>query len=92
MIGTTEALIIGGVILLLFGAKKLPELAKSMGQSKAAFDEGLKEGMNEPLPEDSDGDKVEEPDSEDDDEDDDDGSGGGHDHDESHNPSGGGFG
>ena len=89
MIGTTEALIIGGVILLLFGAKKLPELAKSMGQSKAAFDEGLKEGMNEP--EDSDGDKVEDPDSEDEDEDDG-GSGGGHDHDESHNPSGGGFG
>ena len=89
MIGTMEALIIGGVILLIFGAKKLPELAKSMGQSKAAFDEGLKEGTNEPLPEDS-GDKVEEPDSED--EDDDDGSGGGHDHDESHNPSGGGFG
>ena len=66
MIGTTEALIIGGVVLLLFGAKKLPELAKSMGQSKAAFDEGLKEGMNEPLPEDSGEDKVEEPDSEDD--------------------------
>ena len=42
MIGTTEALIIGAVVLLLFGAKKLPELAKSMGQSKAAFDEGLK--------------------------------------------------
>jgi TatA/E family protein of Tat protein translocase len=46
MIGTTEALIIGGVVLLLFGAKKLPELAKSMGKSKAAFDEGLKEGMS----------------------------------------------
>ena len=43
MIGTTEA-IIGGVILLLFGAKKLPELAKSMGQSKAAFDQGIQEG------------------------------------------------
>ena len=41
-----EALIIGGAILLIFGAKKLPELAKSMGQSKAAFDEGLKEGMS----------------------------------------------
>lgn len=53
MIGTTEAIIIGGVVLLLFGAKKLPELAKSMGQSKAAFDEGLKKGMDEPLPEDS---------------------------------------
>lgn len=45
MIGTTEAIIIGGVVLLLFGAKKLPELAKSMGQSKAAFDEGLKESV-----------------------------------------------
>ena len=41
-----EALIIGGAILLIFGAKKLPELAKSMGQSKAAFDEGLKEGKS----------------------------------------------
>ncbi|MDP6363512.1 MAG: twin-arginine translocase TatA/TatE family subunit [Candidatus Poseidoniia archaeon] len=44
MLGTTEALIIGGIILLLFGAKKLPELAKSLGQSKAAFDEGVAEG------------------------------------------------
>jgi len=54
MIGTTEALIIGGVVLLLFGAKKLPELAKSMGQSKAAFDEGLKEGMSSDEEEDED--------------------------------------
>ena len=46
MIGTTEAIIIGGVVLLLFGARKLPELVKSMGQSKAAFDEGLKEGTS----------------------------------------------
>jgi sec-independent protein translocase protein TatA len=54
MIGTTEALIIGGVILLLFGAKKLPELAKSMGKSKAAFDEGLKEGRSSEEDEDED--------------------------------------
>ena len=92
MIGTTEALIIGGVVLLLFGAKKLPELAKSMGQSKAAFDEGLKEGMNEPLPEDSSEDKVEEPDSEDEDEDDDDGSGGDGDEENIHSSAQGGFG
>jgi len=90
MIGTTEALIIGGVVLLLFGAKKLPELAKSMGQSKAAFDEGLKEGMNESLPEDSGEGKVEEADSEDDEGDDGD-SGGGHD-DSLHSNFGGGFG
>ena len=87
MIGTTEALIIGGVVLLLFGAKKLPELAKSMGQSKAAFDEGLKEGMDKPLPEDSGEDKVEEPDSKDDEDD----GGGGHD-DSLHSNFGGGFG
>ena len=68
MIYGMELVVIGGIILLLFGAKKLPELAKSMGQSKAAFDEGLKEGMNAPRPEDSGEDKVEEPDSEDDDE------------------------
>ena len=60
MIGTTEALIIGGVVLLLFGAKKLPELAKSMGQSKAAFDEGLKEGMSSEEDEDEDEDEDEE--------------------------------
>ena len=83
MIGTTEALIIGGVVLLLFGAKKLPELAKSMGQSKAAFDEGLKKGMD-------DEDKVEEPDSEDDEGDGGDSDGG---HDDSlHSNFGGGFG
>ena len=42
--GPMEIAVIGGVILLLFGAKKLPELMKAMGQSKAAFNEGLKEG------------------------------------------------
>ena len=59
MFGTTEALIIGGIIVLLFGAKKLPELAKSMGQLKAAFDEGVAEGA--PAVEDSGKDKVEGP-------------------------------
>ena len=85
-----ELLVIAGIIVLLFGAKKLPELAKSMGQSKAAFDEGVAEGA--PVAEDSGEDKVEEPDSEGDDEDDDEGGDDGSDYDESHNPSGGGFG
>ena len=57
MIGTTEAIIIGGVVLLLFGARKLPELAKSMGQSKAAFDQGLNEGTSSEEDEDEDEDE-----------------------------------
>ncbi len=48
MIGVTEAVIIGGIVLLLFGAKKLPELARGLGQSKAAFDEGLKPPVTPP--------------------------------------------
>ena len=52
MIGTTEAIVIGGILVLLFGAKKLPELAKSMGQSTAAFNQGLEEGMSSEVDED----------------------------------------
>jgi len=46
--GPMEIAVIGGLILLLFGAKKLPELAKGLGQSKAAFDEGLKPPVTPP--------------------------------------------
>lgn len=45
MIGTTELLLIGGAILLLFGGKKIPELMKSMGQGVKSFKEGMKEGV-----------------------------------------------
>lgn len=41
--GTTELLVILGVALLLFGAKRIPEVAKSLGKSFNAFKEGLKE-------------------------------------------------
>ena len=33
-----------GAAILLFGAGRLPKLAKSIGQSKRAFKEGLREG------------------------------------------------
>ena len=46
-IGTTEMLLIGGVIILLFGASKLPQLAKALGQSKKAFREGMDEAERE---------------------------------------------
>jgi sec-independent protein translocase protein TatA len=38
-----EWMIILGVVLLLFGGSKLPQLAKALGQSKKAFKEGLDE-------------------------------------------------
>ena len=46
-IGTTELLLIGGLALLLFGGKKLPEMMKGLGQGVQSF----KKGMNEPMPE-----------------------------------------
>jgi len=45
--GTTELLVIAVVIFLLFGAARLPQLAKSLGQSKRAFKEGLDEADRE---------------------------------------------
>jgi sec-independent protein translocase protein TatA len=36
-IGTTEILIILFIVLLLFGAKKLPELARGLGKSMSEF-------------------------------------------------------
>jgi sec-independent protein translocase protein TatA len=44
MPGGTEWIVIGAVVLLLFGAKKLPELARSLGKSSREFKRGLQEG------------------------------------------------
>lgn len=49
-IGTTELLLIGGVALLLFGGKKLPELMRGLGQGIKQFKEGMKE-VSEPIQE-----------------------------------------
>jgi sec-independent protein translocase protein TatA len=51
-VGPTEILIVLLVIVILFGAKKLPDLARSLGRSSSEFKKGLKEGANEerPLP------------------------------------------
>ncbi|RTG93026.1 twin-arginine translocase TatA/TatE family subunit [Thermus scotoductus] len=43
-LGPVEILLILLVILLLFGAKKLPELARGIGQSAKEFKKGLQEG------------------------------------------------
>lgn len=48
-IGTTELLLIGGIALLLFGGKKLPEMMRGLGQGVKEF----KRGVNEPPAEES---------------------------------------
>jgi sec-independent protein translocase protein TatA len=46
-LGPTELLIILGIVLLLFGATRLPKLAKSLGQASNEFKKGLNEGDDE---------------------------------------------
>lgn len=43
-IGMPEILVIGGVTLLIFGGKKLPELMRSMGKGVKEFKEGMIDG------------------------------------------------
>ncbi len=43
-IGGPEILIVLVVVLLLFGAKKLPDLARSIGASAKEFKKGIDEG------------------------------------------------
>ncbi|MEI8123041.1 MAG: twin-arginine translocase TatA/TatE family subunit [bacterium] len=50
-LGLGELLIILLVVLLFFGAKKLPELARSLGRSLNEFKKGREEGVK---PEDED--------------------------------------
>ncbi len=45
--GTTEIILIVAVLFLLFGASRLPQLAKSLGQSRKAFREGMREAEEE---------------------------------------------
>jgi sec-independent protein translocase protein TatA len=42
-----ELLLVVAVIALLFGAKNLPKLARSIGSAKTEFEKGLKEGDTE---------------------------------------------
>ena len=46
-IGGPEILIILVVVLLLFGAKKLPDLARSIGASAKEFKKGVEQGADE---------------------------------------------
>jgi sec-independent protein translocase protein TatA len=46
-IGWPELLLILAVLLLLFGARKLPDMARSLGRSTKEFKAGMKDGAAE---------------------------------------------
>ena len=45
--GTTEIILVVAVLFLLFGASRLPQLAKSLGATRKAFKEGMREAEEE---------------------------------------------
>jgi sec-independent protein translocase protein TatA len=49
-LGIPELLIILGIVLLLFGARRLPDLARSLGKSTREFKKGVAEGEEEKAP------------------------------------------
>ena len=44
--GSGEIVILVIMIAILFGAKKIPELARNAGRAKGEFQRGLQEGMS----------------------------------------------
>jgi sec-independent protein translocase protein TatA len=46
-LGWPELLLILAALLLLFGARKLPEMARSLGRSSKEFKAGLREGASD---------------------------------------------
>jgi len=47
-LGTTEMILIGAVLLLMFGGKKIPELMRGLGKGINEFKKG-KEGIEDEL-------------------------------------------
>jgi TatA/E family protein of Tat protein translocase len=47
-IGTSEWILIFCALALLFGARKIPELARSLGSSVNEFKKGMKDGVEPP--------------------------------------------
>lgn len=45
--GMQELIVVLIIALLLFGAKRLPEVGRSLGRSISAFKEGLKRGEDD---------------------------------------------
>jgi sec-independent protein translocase protein TatA len=49
-LGVPELLVIAVIVVLLFGASKIPELGRGIGEGISAFKKGLKESSEEPSP------------------------------------------
>lgn len=47
-LGTPEIILIALVVLLLFGAKRMPDMARSMGESLNIFKKSVKESDDTP--------------------------------------------
>mgnify|MGYP003288705846 FL=1 len=45
MLGTTELLLLGGLALLVFGGKKVPEMMRGLGQGVKEFKKGMREDV-----------------------------------------------
>jgi sec-independent protein translocase protein TatA len=52
-LGPTELIIILAIVLLLFGSKKLPDLARSLGKSSKEFKKGLEQEDQDETPKDA---------------------------------------
>lgn len=59
-LGAGEIILIVLVVLLLFGAKKIPELARGIGKGMSEFKKGLKDVENEIKSTDADSKKIDE--------------------------------
>jgi sec-independent protein translocase protein TatA len=46
-IGLPELLIILAVLVMVFGAKRLPDIARSLGRSSKEFKKGMKDGAED---------------------------------------------
>jgi len=45
----THLLVIGLIVFVLFGAKRLPELGKGLGEGLKGFKDGIKAGGSDPV-------------------------------------------
>ena len=46
ILGSQEIVILVIMLAIIFGAKKIPELARNAGRAKGEFQRGLQEGMS----------------------------------------------